>query len=487
MKKFLSKAILFLFGILFPFATLITVIECLPAVYDKTFVAALPDKIERLKSTQGKKIVFIGGSSLPFGLDCGAIEQALDKQYQAVDFGLYATLGTKIMIDLSERHIKSGDIVVITPELHAQTYSLYFNPQAVLEALEGFSWETRVLSSEENGRLFYRYYKFAYDKMKRLAAHNIPEPDGIYRRDSFDGYGDIKVERAYNIMANGVDENMLVYTDDQLLDTAFIEYINAYVKRIRKKGAQVYFNFGPTNILAFKSSKAQRAKFQTELKEKLDCEVLCDIENCVLDQGYFYDTNFHCNTVGAKAYTEIVINDIKRVLNLDAGNPNIPSAPDIPSPDVPDVPDRNVDFSEYDGGENIDYADWFEYRLMGNGYQVVGVKNEYKDMAEVIVPTQWQGRAVNTIGTNAFYGCTSLKRIHIGKSIRSLVGTPFNGCISLEGVYMYEANSDNVIPPSQGLLDGANRNAKIYVPQGANYETGYTWEGYRDRLEVFSR
>ena len=54
--------------------------------YQETFYAELPEKIERLKNTEDKKIVFIGGSSLIFGLRSEEIEKATG--YKLVDFGL---------------------------------------------------------------------------------------------------------------------------------------------------------------------------------------------------------------------------------------------------------------------------------------------------------------------------------------------------------------------------------------------------------------
>ena len=68
--------------------------------HENDFTAAIVDKYDRLNQTTGKKIVFVGGSSLPFGLKCGLIESELPG-YTAVDFGLYAALGTVVMMDLS--------------------------------------------------------------------------------------------------------------------------------------------------------------------------------------------------------------------------------------------------------------------------------------------------------------------------------------------------------------------------------------------------
>ena len=63
-------------------------------------------------SVEGKKIVIVGGSSVAFGFDSQKIEQAFPG-YKVVNFGLYADLGTKVMLDLSEDHISEGDIVIV--------------------------------------------------------------------------------------------------------------------------------------------------------------------------------------------------------------------------------------------------------------------------------------------------------------------------------------------------------------------------------------
>ncbi len=118
---------------------------------------------------------------------------------------------------------------------------------------------------------------------------------------------------------------------------------------------------------------------------------------------------------------------------------------------------------------------------------MTGVKDEYKNMVEVIVPTVYNGKSVSTIAENAFYGCTELKRIHIGKSIRSLEGACFNGCVALERIYLYELDGNRISPSAQELLNGAGRGVKIYIPLGANYSSGYTWQNYFDRFEYFSR
>ena len=506
MKKKVIKFVCFLLILIIPFAVLFLVTELIENQYRNTFVAELEDKCSRLNNTQGKKIVFVGGSSLPFGLRSDLIEQEIDG-YSVVNFGLYATLGTKVMMDLSKMNIGKGDIVILAPELNEQTYSLYFNPVALEEALDGFSFKYKYLSLKDNLSLFYNYYKFACNKLEYSASKTTPDPIGIYRHDSFNEYGDIAVDREYNIMVNGVDPNMYVYTDERLFDNDFIEYVNDYIKYVNARGASIYFNFSPTNQLALKSSKVARRNFQKDLNEKLNCNILCDIEDCIINEGYFYDTNFHLNSSGAVYFTNIVTNNLKRVLNLnynpgqssgdDTNNPgtgievpDIPSMPDwggnIEVPDKP--PEIKTEFDKYEGEVNIDYVDYFNYRLVGSSYQIIGVKDKYKSyIEEIIVPSAYEGKLVTTLSKNAFYGCTNLKKIHIGKTIRILEEGCFNGCISLQGIYMYELDGNTINVSSTGLLDGCSKNVKINILAGANYSTGYTWEHYRDKFQTFSR
>ena len=72
----------------------------LPARYDETYLAALQDKTARLKSTEGKRIVLIGGSGAAFDVRSDLLEAELP-EYRVVNLGLYAGLGTTVLLDLA--------------------------------------------------------------------------------------------------------------------------------------------------------------------------------------------------------------------------------------------------------------------------------------------------------------------------------------------------------------------------------------------------
>ena len=69
MKKFLFKFCIILLIVISPLAGFFVYGECIQEdVYQETYYAELKEKVDRLSTRENKKIVFIGGSSLIFGL-----------------------------------------------------------------------------------------------------------------------------------------------------------------------------------------------------------------------------------------------------------------------------------------------------------------------------------------------------------------------------------------------------------------------------------
>ena len=121
-SKILIGVIIGFIAILAPFVSVVAFAVSMPAQYTDTFVGELNEKVDRLYEIDEPKIVVVGGSSVAFGLDSAMLEKYTGMP--VVNFGLYAALGPKVMLDLSRDGIKEGDIVIIAPELDAQTLSL---------------------------------------------------------------------------------------------------------------------------------------------------------------------------------------------------------------------------------------------------------------------------------------------------------------------------------------------------------------------------
>ena len=102
MKKIIAVlvALLSVLAVSVPVALPMAVTAALPSIYSESFVGVLDDKVERLESIEGEKVVVVGGSSVAFGLDSALMEEELGKP--VVNFGLYAAIGSVAMMELSK-------------------------------------------------------------------------------------------------------------------------------------------------------------------------------------------------------------------------------------------------------------------------------------------------------------------------------------------------------------------------------------------------
>ena len=488
MKQRIIKLLALLLAVLLPISAVVLYVDTAEDAYSNTYLGGFEAKYRRLYESDKKKIIFIGGSSLPFGLRCDLIEEELGGEYDVINFGLYATLGTKFMMDMAKGAIKKGDIVILSPELNEQTYSLYFNAEAALQATESRPSMRARLPLADQAKMAYSFLRYGKEKLKYVKEDNIPDPIGVYRADSLNEWGDICVDLPNNIMNNGYDANLEVYTDERLLNEEFIDYVNDYTSYAKLRGAEVYFNYSPVNVLSVKSSKAARAAFEEQLSEMLKCELLGTIEDYMIDERYFYDTNFHLNSAGAVYFSDQLTLTLKELLGMEVSSSiQVPAPPPLEGDVVVEVLETGVAFEDYLGEPNIDYVDVFEYAKTGSTYKIVGVKDEYISIKEVILPSVYEGKNVTAVDENAFYGCAMLEYIHVGNTYKSLAANAFAGCASLKGVYLYRTDGNQINPPAQGLLDGAPASVKIYIPEGSNYTTGYTWVNYIEYFETFRK
>ncbi|MBQ9084322.1 MAG: hypothetical protein IJY24_01570, partial [Clostridia bacterium] len=218
-----------------------------PSIYDNVFVAELGHKYERLSSITEPKIAVVGGSSVAFGLDSELLSRYTGME--VVNFGLYATLGSKVMLDLSIDKMNAGDIVIFAPEPDAQTMSLYFGADAVWQAIDVDRGLYDVIAVENKDALLDSFDKYLERKEE---YDEKPNPSGVYNIKSFDTYGDICYPRPYNTMAMGYDPNTLFGFEREIISTDFIDYFNDYTATLNEKGVKVFFSFCPINNLALK-------------------------------------------------------------------------------------------------------------------------------------------------------------------------------------------------------------------------------------------
>ncbi|MBP5242805.1 MAG: hypothetical protein J6Z36_03845, partial [Clostridia bacterium] len=363
------KVITIILSILFLLAipvSLVIVGFCLPSQYSKTYYAILPKMYNRLKNTEGKKIIVVGNSAVAFGLESDLLEREIEG-YTVCSFGLYGAIGTKTMMDLSRVNIGEGDIVILAPELMEQTLSLYFNSEFVWNAADGdFGILKYIENQSEMVGGFAGYVGRKYDYF----INGAPNPTDVYAADSFDDNCKMIYERPYNQLPLGYDAAGRISYDTAIFASDFIEYINEYNQFVTKQGAKLFFGFTPVNAsgIALGTTTEDIDNFYDYIDEVLDCEILGNPNEYIFDSDWFYDSNVHMNSAGAVVYTAQLVKDLK--VYFDDSTPI-----GIEIPPKPEVPDDGAT------GEDGKNAELFTYEQSGTGWKITGLTEEGKSVS----------------------------------------------------------------------------------------------------------
>ena len=397
----------------------------LPVQFGDTFMGELKSKYERLKETSGKRIVLVGGSGVAFDCDSALMDDFFPS-YEIVNFGMYAGLGTKAVMDLSENYIHEGDIVILSPEQSRQTLSNYFNGEYMWQAADGAFGMLRDLKSENFEAMLGNFPRFALEKLNYVMKGQKPQTDSIYQKKSFNTYGDIELDTCReNILPNGYDVNQKVRFTEDVVQPEFMDYMNDWAKRLEKKRAVVWYRYCPVNKLSVEDMD-DLAAYDVFLRQKLDFPVIGNPENSLMEAEWFFDTNFHLNQPGKEVNTVQLIRDMKAMLGDDRAV----------TVELPEKPHRTW------GDVSAETRIW-----------TAKDSETYQGEETIVIPEN-----VTQIEDYAFSNCAGLKQI------------------------VLEQKDPSKCIVGQHLLDGTG--AEILVPQMSvdSYKRNYFWSVYAGRI-----
>lgn len=439
--------------------------------YDDTYLGEMKYKLKLLENTPGKRIVMIGGSSVPFSMKSDLIA-ANFPDYKVIDFGLYADMGTVAMLDWANVNVQEGDIYLIMPEQNVQTLSSYFSGEDVWQALDGDFKHLSLLDSSRYEKLAAAFPSFAGRKLF-YCINGTPTTDEIYARSSFNEYGDIAyANREYNIMDQGYNPNDLIFFSDSVITSDFIDEMNEFAQHVAEQGATVYYHFPAMNQLALTSdtTKASIDNYYNMLQNQLTFPILGNPHNSILESGWFYDTNFHLNDSGATYYTKLMIDDLK-ILFSDT---SVIDIPDVSMPKSP-VLAKNTEL-------NFDNSDieCFTYESTDQGWIVTGLSSKGQSSAELIIPGVYKNKPIVGISETLFQNCDSLSQLTVQSNIGILYDNMFLNCSNFKALILTGAPSDYTI--GNNLM--SERSFLIYVPKNEldNYKRHYSWQKYDSYL-----
>ncbi len=273
--------------------------------YEGDYQAALVDKVARLKSLEGERIVLIGDSNLAFGIDSAQIEKELGKP--VVNMGMHGGTGEAFNEQAALLDVHEGDLYVFCPS-HYDGDDTITNPLLVWITIEDHPELYPMIRAKDWPDMVRAYPTYLGKCALRWRTKTgNSEMTNSYRRSAFNEYGDNYYPRP--VSEDNIDFTPAVITE---ISDATVKRMNRLYQQLRAKGADMVVVGFPIALWEQAEDEAAYSEFEKELSEKLDAPVISEFNDYRYPTSYFYDTHMHLTETGAKVRTGQLIEDLKK-------------------------------------------------------------------------------------------------------------------------------------------------------------------------------
>ena len=308
MKKFIKKVILFVLCIgVTVSAFLVFFFTKISPQYTANYQASIIDKIARLESLESPKIILVGNSNLVYGINSELIQKEMGMP--VVNLGLHGGLGNMFHEDMAKLNIGEGDIVVVCHTEYADGNSLG-NPELTWLTIENHQNLWKIIRPDDVGALLTglpsyvlkaSYYWITGEEDHTVINYN--------QRVMFNEYGDNIYPREEQVFEFGPDVVKVPEINDN-----FITRINEFYAYCNEKGADLVLAGYPIADGEYTPPAEDYRKFQEELEQRLECEVISDFTDYMFPYDMFFNTYLHLTTEGAEIRSKQLVEDLKLYL-----------------------------------------------------------------------------------------------------------------------------------------------------------------------------
>ena len=267
---------------------------------ENTYLSSYLDKIKLIEKVENKRIIFIGGSNLAFGLDSSMIEKEF-LGYKIINMGLHGGIGIKYLLEDCKKYLKKGDVLVIVPE-----YENFYNNGSGTSAL----WY--ILSLKKNleniGIInFTRSLPYLLTATKEILMTNENKEYGqnfSYDRRGFNRNGDYKEHWKYK----GKEKIKVDILPNSKITNSTINYLEKFIEQSRKREIKIILLPPVFQKSSYKINEEKIKEISNSLITKFEVEP----EVFSYDDNLFFDTAYHLNRQGVDLRTKEIIKILKK-------------------------------------------------------------------------------------------------------------------------------------------------------------------------------
>ena len=312
MRKFLYKILITIFLILF-----LTVISTFIFINipereeDIGYMAAIIDKHELLQKSELPRMIFVGGSSVAFGIDSHMIENKLEN-YDVINMGLHAGIGLKGIFNDIKPYIKKDDIIIAMTEYEHFYGSLIHGEAEIVSLISYAPVNINYIDAKQFFSILKYYPIFSRRKIHLLLPRVTPleEFDSIFKRKSFDHNGDFVGhldKESQDISGYDLFENNQFVINDES-----IAYLINFSKFVEEKGAKFYLDYPYVPEGQYLKYKGEIDKVDELLRKEIESNIISYPQNNTLPEDQFFNTVYHLNKEGRYKRTVKLIEDMEQ-------------------------------------------------------------------------------------------------------------------------------------------------------------------------------
>ncbi len=267
----------------------------------KEWYSSAAAKIDRLIwAKDKKKIIIIGGSGSLYGFDSDVIYEALNGEYEIINFGENANISALVYFDIAEDFVNEGDIILWCPE--PGFYTLGY-PRC-----SSRFWDFRKSNYDFTKYINPQYYEGFFSSFASFASalneNNMRGFDTL--PSSISRYGD-------DITGHVWDGKKYDYNFNYQFSGGYD--MEDVIEAITDKGASVFFSFAAMQESGMENVKEKDVLAYEKMLTSIPGIVsISDYHDLILEDSDFWNSAWHLSSEGATKRSEQVAKDIKKAL-----------------------------------------------------------------------------------------------------------------------------------------------------------------------------